>query len=217
AQGVSRCAGESTADRARADRQRRDRRARNENGRHRRRALGSSRADQGIGFTASRHRADQRAGAALRARALPRAAEVDHRRPRLVHAGIQPLRSRAADAAAEADRRAQAGRGRGVADERVKLEYRACPKCGHTAAAGTLLVDECPACGVLFRKLFASPNPAPSSDERDDSLDPRWWTLLLETPDESRRVRTIAGALLLLVAAWYAWKFLRFDVADPES
>jgi len=102
-------------------------------------------------------------------------------------------------------------------DERVKLEYRACPKCGHAAAAGTLLVDECPACGVLFRKLFASPNPAPASDERDDSQDPRWWTQLLETPDESRRARTIAGALLLLVAAWYAWKFLRFDVADPES
>ena len=98
----------------------------------------------------------------------------------------------------------------------MKLEYRACPKCGHAAAAGKLLVDECPACGVLFRKLFASPNPAPAGDGRDDFQD-RWWAQLLETPEESRRVRVIAGAILLLVAAWYAWKFLRFDVADPES
>ncbi len=36
------------------------------------------------------------------------------------------------------------------------LKYGKCPKCGHAAADGTTLENECPACGVLFRKLFAA-------------------------------------------------------------
>jgi hypothetical protein len=98
--------------------------------------------------------------------------------------------------------------------QRVNLKYRACPKCGHAPAAGAMLVDECPACGVLFRKMLAAPTPAQVQVE-EPSED--WWTQLLETPEESRSVRTIAGGLLWLVAAWYAWQFFRFNVADPES
>ena len=99
----------------------------------------------------------------------------------------------------------------------MNLQYRDCPKCGHSAANGAMLVDECPACGVLFRKLFASPRPAQSHGPPQDSEHPKWWTQLLDTPEDSRRARTTAGVLLWLVAAWYAFEFLRFDVSDPES
>ena len=99
----------------------------------------------------------------------------------------------------------------------MSLKYRQCPKCGHSPPAGAMLEEQCPACGVLFRKLFASPAPATASRDREASEPDRWWSRLLETPEEARRVRLIAGALLWLVASWYAWQFLRFDVADPES
>ena len=82
-----------------------------------------------------------------------------------------------------------------------------------------MLVDECPACGVLFRKLFAASAPAAASArsdaERSGALE--WFAALLETPEEGRSARAIAGALLWLVGAWYAWQFFRFDVSDPES
>ena len=98
----------------------------------------------------------------------------------------------------------------------MNLKYRECPKCGHAAATGTLLVNECPACGVLFRKLFTAPAATPGSRE-NDSENSAWWSRLFETPEEGRRVRTIAGALLWLVAAWYAWQFLGFDISVPED
>lgn len=101
----------------------------------------------------------------------------------------------------------------------MNLKYRQCPKCGHAAAAGTTLENECPACGVLFRKLFAAPDAAVARN-RDDGDGPgvaTWFAGLLETPEESRKGRTVAGALLWLLAAWYAWRFLRFDVSDPDS
>ena len=96
----------------------------------------------------------------------------------------------------------------------MNLKYRECPKCGHPAAAGAMLVDECPACGVLFRKMLAASAPAPRPvEEHSDG----GWRLLLQTPEEGRSARAIAGALLWLAAAWYAWQFFRFNVADPES
>ena len=98
----------------------------------------------------------------------------------------------------------------------MNLKYSECPKCGHKAAAATMLVDECPACGVLFRKMLAASAPKPLAVvEEEDSGN--GWSLLLETPEESRGVRTVIGALLWLAAAWYGWQFFRFDVADPES
>lgn len=95
------------------------------------------------------------------------------------------------------------------------LKYRKCPKCGHAAAAGTTLETECPACGVLFRKLFAGSGLAAKREpsEEDESRLVR----LLEIPQEHRRIRAIAGGALLTAAAWYAWQFFRFDIADPAS
>ena len=84
-----------------------------ENGRHRGRAFGAPRPHQGLGRAAPRHREDPRAGAAVGTRAVPRAAEIAHRRPRLLHDGIQPLRSGAAAAAAAPRRRAPARGPRG--------------------------------------------------------------------------------------------------------
>jgi hypothetical protein len=40
---------------------------------------------------------------------------------------------------------------------------------------------------------------------------------LLEVPREGREVRAAAGAVLWLLAAWYGWRFLRFDIADPAA
>ena len=82
-----------------------------------------------------------------------------------------------------------------------------------------MLVDECPACGVLFRKLFAATAPTAASARNDAERSGafEWFAGLLETPAEHRSARAIAGALLWLLAAWYAWQFLRFDVSDPES
>ena len=97
----------------------------------------------------------------------------------------------------------------------MNLKYSECPKCGHTAAAGTVLVDECPACGVLFRKMLASPIPPSSDVEEEEAVG--WLNVLLETPEASRRARVVAGAVLWPLAAWYSWQFLRFDVSDPES
>jgi hypothetical protein len=101
----------------------------------------------------------------------------------------------------------------------VNLKYRQCPKCGHAATAGATLENECPACGVLFRKLFAAPSGAVTrnQDSGDGSGMAAWFAGLLETPEEGRKVRIVAGALLWLLAAWYAWRFFRFDVSDPES
>ena len=99
----------------------------------------------------------------------------------------------------------------------MNLKYRECPKCGHAAAAGAMLVDECPACGVLFRKMFDAPGLTPARSASEEPPDAAWFARLLDTPDESRRARALAGAVLWLVAAWYAWRFLRFDVADPDS
>jgi len=72
---------------------------------------------------------------------------------------------------------------------------------------------------VLFRKLFAAPSGAVTrnQDSGDESGMAAWLEGLLETPEEGRKVRTAAGALLWLLAAWYAWRFFRFDVSDPES
>ena len=101
----------------------------------------------------------------------------------------------------------------------MSFKYRQCPKCGHAAPVGETLVDECPACGVLFRKLFAATAPvaASSRDDADRSGTLEWFAGRLETPEEGRSARAIAGALLWLLAAWYAWQFFRFDVSDPES
>ena len=96
----------------------------------------------------------------------------------------------------------------------MNLKYRECPKCGHAAAAGTTLLEECPACGVLFRKMFITSAAASSRIEPESS---GRWESLLETHPDGRRARSIAGALLWPAAAWYAWQFLRFDVAHPES
>lgn len=71
---------------------------------------------------------------------------------------------------------------------------------------------------MLFRKLFATSGLAsPSSASGEESHANAWLASLLETPDEGTRGRAIAGALLLLLGAWYAWQFLRFDIADPAS
>jgi len=101
----------------------------------------------------------------------------------------------------------------------LNLQYRQCPKCGHEAAAGATLENECPACGVLFRKLFAAPTTAVARNQGDGdgASVAAWFAGLLEMPAEGRKVRTVAGAVLLLLAAWYAWRFFRFDVSDPES
>ena len=99
----------------------------------------------------------------------------------------------------------------------MNLQYRECPKCGHKAAAGTLLVDECPACGVLFRKMLAPPVRTVNPDPGEDDVSATWFDRLLRLPDEGRRARATVGALLWVVATWYAWQFFRFNVADPES
>ncbi|HEV8097473.1 MAG TPA: hypothetical protein VGP71_17225 [Burkholderiales bacterium] len=72
---------------------------------------------------------------------------------------------------------------------------------------------------MLFRKLFAAPDPAAARnrDDGDGSSAASWFAGLLETPAEGAKVRTVAGALLWLLGAWYAWQFFRFDVSDPES
>ena len=99
------------------------------------------------------------------------------------------------------------------------LKYGKCPKCGHAAAAGATLENECPACGVLFRKLFTAPGSASTGEQSDrhPSHLTAWIAGLLEIPEEGQRGRAVAGALLWILAAWYAWQFLRFDIADPGS
>lgn len=109
----------------------------------------------------------------------------------------------------------------------MSLRYRQCPKCGHAAfPAGAMLEDQCPACGVLFRKFLAARAGLPARgtaalaqdrDERAGSGVLAWLAGLLETPAEGREVRAVAGAALWLLAAWYAWRFLRFDISDPGS
>ncbi|MBI2748511.1 MAG: hypothetical protein HYX43_03990 [Burkholderiales bacterium] len=83
-----------------------------------------------------------------------------------------------------------------------------------------MLEDQCPACGVLFRKFLAARSAVPTTLDQDDRAGSgvlEWLTGLLETPAEGRDVRAVAGAALWLPAAWYAWQFLRFDISDPES
>lgn len=103
----------------------------------------------------------------------------------------------------------------------MSLRYRQCPKCGHAASpVGAMLEDQCPACGLLFRKFLAARGAAALPQDRDDGAESgalAWLAGLLETPAEGRDVRAVAGAALWLLAAWYAWQFLRFDISDPES
>ena len=83
-----------------------------------------------------------------------------------------------------------------------------------------MLEDQCPACGVLFRKFLAARSAVPFTRDRDDragSCVREWLTGLLETPPEGREVRAVAGVAFWLLAAWYAWQFFRFDISDPES
>jgi hypothetical protein len=105
----------------------------------------------------------------------------------------------------------------------VSLRYRHCPKCGHAAPpAGPLLETQCPACGVLFRKWLAA-RAGPPAGRANVSADPgasglrAWLSGLLQTPEEGRGIRAAAGAVLWLLAAWSAWRFLRFDVSAPQS
>lgn len=86
-----------------------------------------------------------------------------------------------------------------------------------------MLEEQCPACGVLFRKFLAG-LPARNAEtdvlDQGDRADSRvldWLTRLLEIPQEGREVRAVAGAMFWLLAAWYAWRFFRFDISDPES
>jgi hypothetical protein len=44
-----------------------------------------------------------------------------------------------------------------------------------------------------------------------------WLAGLLETPEDGRGIRDVAGAVLWLLAAGAAWRFLRFDISAPES
>ncbi|OGA18723.1 MAG: hypothetical protein A3I63_07020 [Betaproteobacteria bacterium RIFCSPLOWO2_02_FULL_66_14] len=100
------------------------------------------------------------------------------------------------------------------------LKYSKCPKCGHSAPdAGALLEEQCPACGVIFRKFLAAhaKSVAPDEDDRAGARLLAWLTSLIEPPEEDRKARAVAGAVLLVAGAWYAWQYLRFDVSDPES
>jgi hypothetical protein len=103
----------------------------------------------------------------------------------------------------------------------MDLRYRKCPKCGHAAAAGGApLENECPACGVLFRKYLAARVAVPAAPGDGDgaaSEGPDWLSGLLETPEDGRALRAGAGAVLLVAAAWFAWQFARFDIALPET
>jgi len=83
-----------------------------------------------------------------------------------------------------------------------------------------MLADQCPACGVLFRKFLSARGAVAIKRDRDDRASSgalEWLTGRLETPAEGREVRAVAGAALWLLAAWYAWQFFRFDISDPES
>jgi len=86
-----------------------------------------------------------------------------------------------------------------------------------------MLEEQCPACGVIFRK-FAAGLPARiteatrlDQDNHAKSRDLKWLTRLLEPPQEGREARAAVGALLWPLCAWYALRFFRFDVANPES
>jgi hypothetical protein len=105
----------------------------------------------------------------------------------------------------------------------VSLRYRQCPKCGHAAPpAGPLLETQCPACGLLFRKWLAA-RAGPPAGRASLGADPgasglrAWLAGLLQTPEDGRGRRAAAGAVLWLLAAWSAWRFLRFDVSAPQS
>jgi len=108
----------------------------------------------------------------------------------------------------------------------MSLSYRQCPKCGHAASPkGALLEAQCPACGVLFRKWLAARAGLPARaatmardrDARAGAGVLAWLTGLLESPEQGRGVRAVVGAVLWVLAAWSAWRFLRFDISEPES
>lgn len=106
----------------------------------------------------------------------------------------------------------------------MALSYRRCPKCGHAASPeGALLEEQCPACGVLFRKWLAARAGQParaatgSEEARAGTRLRDWLTGLLEIPDEGHAARAAVGAVLWVLAAWSAWRFLRFDISNPES
>ena len=86
-----------------------------------------------------------------------------------------------------------------------------------------MLEEQCPACGVIFRKFVAGLSASITEvDVRDQGDRARshvldWLTRLLEAPQEGRGVRAVVGAALWLLAAWCAWRFFRFNIADPES
>lgn len=106
----------------------------------------------------------------------------------------------------------------------MSLRYRQCPKCGHADARTEVWLEEqCPACGVQFRKLLAARSGLPARGTAASARDQAgsagagvvaWMGTLIEPPAEGRESRAAAGAVLLLLATWYTWRFIRFDVAD---
>ena len=89
-----------------------------------------------------------------------------------------------------------------------------------------MLDEQCPSCGVLFRKLLAARAGLPAhgviavAPDREDSTRLgvlNWLTGLLEPPTEGREVHAVAGAMLWLLAAWYTWRLIQFDISDPAS
>lgn len=84
-----------------------------------------------------------------------------------------------------------------------------------------MLEDACPACGILFRK-FLTRGVAPAAQQtaaigESGSGVLAWLAERLETPEEGRDARGIAGAVLLVLGAWYAWQFFRADISDPGT
>ena len=110
AQGVPGCDTEGAADRAGAHRQRADQRPRALHRRHHRRYLLEARPGERHAAAARRAHGRDRPGAAVGDQRLRLAAEIHHRRSRLLQRGVQPLRAGAAQRPAAA-RRATQGAG----------------------------------------------------------------------------------------------------------
>ncbi len=95
-----------------------------------------------------------------------------------------------------------------------------CPKCGYEHPSGTAPLEQCPSCGLVFRKYLQALAGAPARAEAEpvgaDEEKPKLLARLVYVPDEVESWRVWTGAALLAASIFFGVRFYLMDIPQWE-